>query len=247
MKALYPRSFSDIRAWAEDTGVTNLEASIRFAQFAILHAIASSRTLSSALVLKGATRSTSSGNQTEARSTPFFCRHAGHGALEQPLSEDLIRRLLETALGVSTRDLGVAFRIYKVDRQPPGPEKTFITYEVSIGYVLPDEKAALARMQRGIPVSTTIPVDISLNEPVCSDARVDVAATFALRVSDIEDIVAEKLRALLQQRIRNRFRHQDLLDIAVTRRSHPDMDPKRVSAYLLEKARARGAGSCSFP
>lgn len=238
MKALYPKSFTDIRIWAEGAGVAILEARIRFAQFAILRAIASSRTLSSALVLKG-------GNALDFvwqpnRSTIDLDFSVDMGALEQPPSEALIRRLFEPALDISTRDLAVAFKVYKIDQQPPGPNKTFITYRVKIGYVLPDEKAALARMQKGIPVSTTIPVDISLNEPICSDAKVDVAGTFRLRVSEIEDIVAEKLRALLQQRIRNRFRRQDLLDIAVTWRSHPEIDLARVSAFLLEKAKARG-------
>ena len=57
----------------------------------------------------------------------------------------------------------------------------------------------------------------------------------------IEDILAEKLRALLQQTIRNRNRAQDLLDIAVCLQESPIgvIDPERVGRFLLQKAAAR--------
>jgi len=84
-----------------------------------------------------------------------------------------------------------------------------------------------------------IPVDISLNEPICADQLVDMQATFPLRVSTVEDIVAEKLRALLQQKIRNRHRRQDLLDIAVTLDANPHLDRKLVAGFLLRKAAGR--------
>jgi len=61
----------------------------------------------------------------------------------------------------------------------------------------------------------------------------------SLRVATIEDIVAEKLRALLQQPIRNRERRQDLLDIAIILQGERTLDRERVSAFLLEKAAAR--------
>jgi len=64
-------------------------------------------------------------------------------------------------------------------------------------------------------------------------------ASHELRVCTIEDIIAEKLRALLQQPIRNRRRRQDLLDIAVTLQNHPEIDRGNVSRFLVRKAEAR--------
>ncbi len=66
-----------------------------------------------------------------------------------------------------------------------------------------------------------------------------LAGSLPLRVSTAEDIVAEKLRAVLQQALRNRTRRQDLLDIAALLRAGVPLDPARVAAYLLRKAAAR--------
>jgi predicted nucleotidyltransferase component of viral defense system len=83
-----------------------------------------------------------------------------------------------------------------------------------------------------------IPLDVSLNEVVCEDEPVDTAGVHKLRVSSREDIVAEKLRSLLQQPVRNRYRRQDLLDIAVTRRQRP-LDADKVADFLRRKSAAR--------
>lgn len=52
------------------------------------------------------------------------------------------------------------------------------------------------------------------------------------------DIAAEKLRALLQQPIRNRSRPQDVLDLSILIRSKI-LDPVRVGHFLQIKAKAR--------
>ena len=59
-------------------------------------------------------------------------------------------------------------------------------------------------------------------------------------MSTIEDIVGEKLRALLQQPIRERNRQQDLLDIAVIVREKTVLDRAKVAEFLQAKAAARG-------
>lgn len=66
-----------------------------------------------------------------------------------------------------------------------------------------------------------------------------VGPELRLRVATIEDIVAEKLRALLQQPLRKRQRRQDLLDIAVIVTQQPSLDRQRVSQFLLVKSAAR--------
>ncbi|MDQ3693364.1 MAG: nucleotidyl transferase AbiEii/AbiGii toxin family protein [Chloroflexota bacterium] len=84
-----------------------------------------------------------------------------------------------------------------------------------------------------------IRLDISLIEPICDAPMKQIASELRLRVATIEDIVAEKLRALLQQPIRNRQRRQDLLDIAVIMSRQPGFDRRLVSRFMLEKAAAR--------
>jgi predicted nucleotidyltransferase component of viral defense system len=214
---VYPTTFSDIRAWSRSNGVDANEGRIRFVQYTILHGIGSSRTLSELLVFKG-------GNALDFvwqpnRSTRDLDFSADMGIIgddsDPTKIADLLRSSLEAGLRVASEQRGVVFAIHSVTKQPPGPERTFVTYELRVGYALPDQQPLIARMVQGLRSSQVIPIEVSLNEPICADRSTDIQASHWLRVSTIEDIVAEKLRALLQQPIRNRGRRQDLLDIAV--------------------------------
>ncbi len=183
MKTLYPRSFDQIGQWSHESGLAPLEARQRFAQFAVLRAIASSSALSGALVLKG-------GNALDfvwqpARSTIDLDFSVDGGRLHEEPNEDSIRSQLEPALAISTRRLGVALRTQSIDRQPPGAEKTFVTYRVKVGYALPDDGRQQDRIRAGQPVSSVIPLDISLNERICAASDTDVGGTFMLRVSTL--------------------------------------------------------------
>jgi predicted metal-dependent hydrolase len=61
----------------------------------------------------------------------------------------------------------------------------------------------------------------------------------SLRVSTPDGIVAEKLRAFLQQKETIRNRPQDLLYVAHVQRRSISLDLAKISRFLLEKARAR--------
>jgi hypothetical protein len=135
-----------------------------------------------------------------------------------------LHRLLQQGLTASGSVLGVLLLVRRVKQEPPGAERTFVTYHASIGYALPDESRLRERMQQGEDVRRSIPVDVSINEPICADRRVPIDGASTLRVSTPEDIVAEKLRALLQQKVRNRQRPQDLLDIAVLLKAGVSLD-----------------------
>jgi hypothetical protein len=160
----------------------------------------------------------------------------------QDLVEPELEALLSRGLAVSGRDLGVRFRVHSVRRQPPGEGKTFVTYSARIGYALPDDPHNRTRLEAGEPSTYVVPVDVSINEPIGADKRLALGdGNRALRVSTPEDIVAEKLRASLQQKetIRSRERPQDLLDIAHLLRRNTPLDLGDISRFLLRKAEAR--------
>jgi predicted nucleotidyltransferase component of viral defense system len=233
----FPVAFTVLRTWAAEHGVPVPEARIRFAQYAILYAIAGSRALGAVLVFKG-------GNALDFvwqpnRSTIDLDFSADLAPDDEPLTPDRLKALLGRALADVGRRLGLAFAIHRVEQQPPGPNRTFITYTARIGYALPDDTTPRARLGRGQPSPLVIPVEISLNEVICATETIDLGDSRRLRISTIEDIVAEKMRALLQQPIRNRLRPQDLLDIAVILRHGPDLDRARVADFLLRKAAGR--------
>ena len=222
----YPASFEEVGAWARERGVGVAEARLRFAQYAVLRAIASSASLRRILVFKG-------GNALD-----FSADMSAAGAVE--LDEARLGGLLSTAVDAAGRELGVTMRVHGVGRQPRGEDKTFITYTANVGYALPDDRRNRTLLEAGGYSQHVVPVEVSINEPIGADENVAVGDR-SLRVGTLEDIIAEKLRAFLQQKgeIRNRNRRQDLFDIAhVVRRGRP-LNLRDVSNFLLRKAEAR--------
>jgi predicted nucleotidyltransferase component of viral defense system len=233
----YPRALSDIRGWSRQNGMSVNEARLRFAQYGILRAIASSRALSGMLVFKG-------GNALDFvwepnRSTKDLDFSADMSTIDSSWNLDRLGEFLKTSLEPALRgvtaELGTVFAIHSVDRQPRGDDKHFVTYEIRVGYAHSDQAGLLRRMAENLPSTDVIPIEISLNESICASDSVDIQASNDLRVSTLDDIVAEKLRSLLQQPIRNRRRRQDLLDIAVILGESPSLDGDLIADYLQRK------------
>ncbi len=208
MRSLYPVSFAEIGAWPRKNRLPATEGRVRFAQYGILRAIGASRLLSRMLVFKG-------GNALDFvwqpnRSTQDLVFSVDMATLDESWNAarigDFLKEQLGAGLATVGRDLAVSYAIHRLRQQPPGADKTFITYELRVGYALPDQIRLVQQLRAGQTVPQVVPVEVSLNEPICVDQNVDVQGHFPLRVSTIEDIVAEKLRALLQQPIRERYR-----------------------------------------
>lgn len=229
----YPRSLREADEWAQSRSVQRSEARARFAAAGVLEAIASSRPLREELFFKG-------GNALNFvwcpnRSTSdldFSCR-------DEPFSMERLRELLDTGLHAASRRLGTLYAIQRFDRQPPGPDKTRVTYEISAGYALPDDQNNRKRMQAGLYSKSTVKLEISINEVVCDFSPKPLPSGHSVQVCTLEDIVAEKYRALLQQIQRDRHRPQDVLDIAVILRSGDTLRPDYIAQFLQAKAAAR--------
>jgi predicted nucleotidyltransferase component of viral defense system len=233
----YPTAFDNIGPWADAAGVPIQQARVRFAQYAVLRSIASVRPLREGLVFKG-------GNALDFvwqsnRSTVDLDFSVDHASSLATPDAETIGRHLERGLPVAITRLGVALAVHRVQQNPRGTEKHFITFEARIGYALPDEVRLRQRIEQGEPSPHVIKLDISLNEPIGAAVLIAIGPELQLRVATIEDIVAEKLRALLQQPIRNRQRRQDLLDIAVILQENTPCDRNLIARFLLEKAAAR--------
>jgi predicted nucleotidyltransferase component of viral defense system len=116
----------------------------------------------------------------------------------------------------------------------------------------PALKVKFAYARRGSPqeaklhagkCSDVIKADISFNEPVAAIQIVRLKDTGnQLRVYALTDLIAEKLRALLQQESRNRYRRQDIYDIALLLKAFAlDEEEKRaLLAIFLKKCESRG-------
>lgn len=234
MTELFPHSVSELTDWSRRTGISANEARQRLVQFGILMAISRSERLRRLLVFKG-------GNALDFMWLPNrSTQDLDFTAYAVTLDPKDLRDLFDDALRVVISDLGIAFRVQKVEQKPKGPEKTRITFRVSVGYALPEDRINKMRMARGEPSNAAVPVEVSVNEVICAADTVTLDGSRGeLLIATLEDIVAEKLRALLQQVERNRWRKQDLLDLAVIISSGRQLDLAKVRQFLREKARAR--------
>lgn len=234
----FPRSPAELAGWAERNGVSSEEARLRFVQFVVLCGIASILELRESLVFKG-------GNALDFvwqpnRSTKDLDFSLDMVGARFEANPDSILNLLKRGLTIATQQFGIVFLLTKVEKQPPGQEATFVTYTARVGYAFRDETRLLVRMANGFKGPHVLPIEISINEPIGASTRFTLDSRFQpLRVGTLEDIVAEKLRSLLQQSIRNRYRRQDVLDIAVIVQSKPDLDLEKISSFLQTKAAAR--------
>lgn len=127
----YPLSFEELSAWSVQHSVSIAETRVRFAQYGVLAAIAQSRTLRDLLVFKG-------GNALDFiwqpnRSTTDL--DFSIDVKEQTSSVDSVtlKQMLNGALGPTGRTLNITFKLHAIRQQPPGADKTFITYEARIG------------------------------------------------------------------------------------------------------------------
>jgi predicted nucleotidyltransferase component of viral defense system len=148
--------------------------------------------------------------------------------------------LFSSGLAIVQREIGVHLRLQSAERRPPSPDRTWATWQLKVAYALPDDLRNRRQIEKGAAISNVVPVEISLNEVVCAVEDLALAdRPFRLHVCTLEYIVAEKLRALLQQIPRNRRRGQDLLDIASVLQSGAPLSAIRVAHFLEAKARAR--------
>lgn len=227
-----------VTGWAAEQELSITEARLRFAQVSILDAISQTAPLREALVLKG-------GNALDFiwvpnRSTTDLDFTASDESMIQFFSHERLRDLFQRALDRLESTRSFIGRVHSVRQFPPGDHRTFASLEVRIGFALSTEPALVTRIRSGRPSTSIVRVEISLNDVVSEALDVAVANSNAtIRVCSLEDVIAEKLRSLLQQPIRNRYRKQDVLDIAAVLLSGHPLDRQKVATYLLEKASSR--------
>jgi predicted nucleotidyltransferase component of viral defense system len=225
----FPVSLADMQQWRRD-------ARERFMEYVILDCIAASRVLAMGLVLKG-------GNALRlAYGSPRGTTDLDFTADTNEVSDDavVLRNEIDSALKRAERHFSVKAKCQRVQRNPKRLNATRPTYTIRIGYQFPTDRYYHGFEER--IVSTGINIEISISDLVCEatqHAPVE-GARGRILVCTLEDILAEKLRALLQQPIRNRHREQDVYDIArFTIQSARPMDRLKIAEYLKRKAAVR--------
>lgn len=176
----------------------------------ILRAIAQDRSLAPLMIMKGgillAIRYKSSRFTTDVDfSTPHQLQEIDLQSLLTDVQQALVPVSAENDYG-----LALALQSHKIN-PPNRPDVSFPTLQLKIGYASrlnPREMRRFALKQ----APKTIQIDYSFNEWV-SEIEAQNVDGGVLNMYAYHDLIAEKLRSVLQQPIRDRARFQDIYDL----------------------------------
>lgn len=168
---------------------------------------------------------------------------------EQQLSEfdiESFTRHFDNMLSQAIADLAetIHCRIQSIKRQPKDKNATFPSLKISIGYSSIENTNKFKRLQKK-QSPTTISIDYSFNEITGNTDIIEISPDYgeSIKVYQLEAIISEKYRSLLQQVVRNRNRQQDVYDLyyLITNYATHSIDEKYlVLSSLIEKSKGKG-------
>lgn len=229
---------TDLSAWVAKAPAD--KKNFREAVHIILTAISSSTELRTKMVMKGgllmALRYDSSRFTKDADfSTRALYETGDEQALLAALDAQLVRANAQT-------HYDTLCGIQRAKMMPAGPDKTFPTLSLSVGYAARSHPRALQRLlAKQSP--NVVEIDYSYNEAVLDVEVLQLSDGEPLQVYSLVNLMAEKFRALLQQAMRQRYRRQDVYDLSLLLAHVKNWTPAEKSsllACLVASARARG-------
>jgi len=145
------------------------------------------------------------------------------------------------ALMAEHLDYDLDCRVQSCKIQPANkPDAQFPSIKMKIGYAYKSE-IKHKRLVAG-NCSTTIDIDFSLNELMPNIEEFDIGGGEILIAYSLTDLVAEKLRSVLQQVKRGRQRRQDIFDLYLLLEKFPNLDSHektKILQSLVVKAKSR--------
>jgi len=162
--------------------------------------------------------------------------------LDEISPEDVQKTLDDSlALTAETLDYDLDCKVQSCKVMPAHQEKpTFPSIKLKVGYAYkgtPKHRRLLA-----LQSPTAISIDYSLNELTPNIEKFNLAEGEEILVYSLTDLIAEKIRSILQQAKRNRSRRQDIFDLHLILSSDITVDnteKQKVLNSLIEKSEAR--------
>jgi predicted nucleotidyltransferase component of viral defense system len=232
---LYPTTLDKLDEWRSQSGATSDEARRRFVQFVVLESIASAD-IARSLAFKG-------GNALRfGYGYPRSTVDLDFTAMDLEDDGPALRGIVNRAVILGSERFGIKCRVTSVKRRPPNRDRTLPTYIVKVAYVLPGDRY-FPEFDDRTNWAAVLPIEITFNDVICETSTVHFGddGLIGITLCTLNDIVAEKLRAIIQQVIRNRNRPQDVYDIARSWRvNRTQLDVARIGQYLRQKCLARG-------
>jgi len=149
---------------------------------------------------------------------------------------------LNNALMLAGEELpyGLFCKIQSWKFQPPREDATFPTLKIKVGYAKKGT-APHRKLLKGDNINTVISIDYSLNEITYQVEKIKISDRGSLSAYSLTDLLSEKIRAVLQQTIRNRVRRQDIYDINLLLKNNDcTAIRKDILRALFIKSKTRG-------
>jgi len=233
-------SLIDLKSWVAEAANDRIRRAQREVTEIILNAVALEKSLQANLVLKGGTLlAVVHGSARQTSDIDFTSK-----ADPEEFIENLADRM-DVALDRARARLGhvhLRCRVQgKLRLQPRNfAADSFPSVAMNIAYARAGSSSE-KRLEAG-QCTDIIPVEISFREPMIEVQEVTlVAANARLEVYSLNEVLAEKFRAYLQQGVRNRRRRQDIYDVAflIGHHGEAEIDRKKVMQALREKCESR--------
>lgn len=131
------------------------------------------------------------------------------------IDEAVFREELEESLQVASDELPyqVLCRVQSITIQPKNVENaTFPSFKLKIGYARRQNEGEMTRLRNG-QSPHTVKIDYSFNEHSYGIDHISLTDEEELQAYSFTDLVAEKIRSVIQQVDRNRSRRQDIYDL----------------------------------
>lgn len=228
----------DIAAWVQGAPDA-VQRELRQAVHTVLVAIGRSSDLQPQMIMKGgillAIRYKSS---RYTRDIDFSTAQRFADFDEQKFRAEFERRL---AVAVEELDYGVDCRVQSYSVTPRRRNADFQTIQMTVGHAEKGTKKHAHLVAKHCP--DVVDVDYSFNEQTESVDQLRLSDGTVIHAYSFLDLVAEKIRALLQQELRNRVRRQDAYDLYRMLKGTPVTDEALkglILDALTSKAASRG-------
>lgn len=164
--------------------------------------------------------------------------------LLRDIDKDEIAEKLDKSMALMSEALEYEMecRVQSCKIQPAKkPDAQFPSIKMRIGYAYKYEAKHKRLLSGKCP--TTIDIDFSLNELLPNIEEFDIGGGETITAYSLTDLIAEKIRSVLQQIKRERQRRQDIFDLFLLLDIFPDLDEherRKILDSLVEKALSRG-------
>lgn len=205
------KNIIDLDAWI-DKATSNEEKEFRQAVKSILVGISLEVSLADLMVMKGGLLLAIKYESPRYTKDIDFSTAKGLGEVDL---ESFLESFSSGLIKADQNSYGLAFKLQKNEIRPsPKNNPTFPSLHLRIGYAQKTHASTYNKLlQKQSP--KVVSIDFSFNEWIKDEFAeiATISGSGELKIYSMHEILAEKIRSLLQQPIRRRERYQDVYDI----------------------------------